>query len=331
MEWLKGIQQLNKALVRPVITIGNFDGVHLGHQQIIQLAIQKAKEVQGTSVAFTFRPHPQIALKPETAPPLITTYDEKIELLQETGLNLVIEEPFSREFSTVAPEQFFTEILLRRLSAQEIVVGYDFAFGKGREGHLDVLISLCKKSGITLTIVEPQKVNGEVVSSSRIRNHLAQGNLPAANSLLGRNFFYRGVVLRGDQRGRTIGFPTANLKLEGKFTLPFGVYATSSRLVDGAVAGQPRDYVSVTNIGIRPTFQKGAGDLASPPPAIIETHLLDTTVDLYGRSIEVQFLAKLRNERKFSGIDALKAQIALDIECVRNALAVLNKSARAVK
>src|SRR4051812_46356607 len=174
MEIFRGIQTLNRALSHAVLTIGNFDGVHLGHQMIVKEAISKARARGGTAVAYTFRPHPQIALRPESqaSTPLLSTYDEKLELLGSLGLDIVIEEPFSREFSTTTPEQFFTDMILRRVSAEEIVVGYDFALGKERSGHLEQLGKLCQSAGIQLTIVPPQKEGSDVVSSSRIRQYL---------------------------------------------------------------------------------------------------------------------------------------------------------------
>jgi riboflavin kinase/FMN adenylyltransferase len=304
METIRGIGALNKALPRVVLTIGNFDGVHLGHQHIIRQAVEKARARKGTAVAFTFRPHPQAALRPGSNVQLLLTYDEKLELLAAQGLDATIEEPFSREFSTVEPQRFFADSILGRLSAEAIVVGYDFAFGKERAGTLQALEEFCKKAGVELTVVPPQRAgDAAVVSSSRIRQHLATGEVDDAAKLLGREFFYRGVVVRGEGRGRKIGFPTANLKIENKLTLPYGVYAT------WAVLGGKR-IPSVTNVGVRPTFQ---GPPESPElPALVETHLLGTTLDLYGQTLEVRFVKRLREERKFPGIEALKAQIAAD-------------------
>jgi riboflavin kinase/FMN adenylyltransferase len=317
METIHGIGALNKSLPHVVLTIGNFDGVHLGHQRIIQLAVEKARAKGGTAVAYTFRPHPQVALRPGARVALLLTYDEKLEFLAAQGLDVTIEEPFSREFSTVEPQHFFTDVILRRLSAQAIVVGYDFAFGKERSGNLSALEAFCKSAGVELTIVAPQREDSEVVSSSRIRQHLVAGDVDKASGLLGREFFYRGIVVRGEGRGRKIGFPTANLKIENKTTLPYGVYATWAML-DG------KKMASVTNVGVRPTFSEpgtAAGQLDGPElPALVETHLLDTTMDLYGQTLEVRFVKRLRAERRFPGVDALKAQIAADAAQARDLL-----------
>lgn len=310
METIRGIQTLSRVLPQAVLTIGNFDGVHRGHQRIIALAVEKARARGGVAVAYTFRPHPQQALRPAANLQLLLTYDEKLEALAEQGLDVTIEEPFSREFSTVAPQEFFTDVILRRLGAQAIVVGYDFAFGKERAGTLQALGEFCQRTGVELTVVPPQREGTEVVSSSRIRQHLAAGEMDSATALLGREFYYRGVVVRGEGRGRKIGFPTANLKIENKLTLPYGVYAT------WAVPKNSKDgkkMPSVTNVGVRPTFTQGApGPDGSELPALVETHLLDRTLDLYGQTLEVRFVKRLREERRFPGIDALKAQIAAD-------------------
>jgi riboflavin kinase/FMN adenylyltransferase len=309
MEIFRGIQSLSKSLNHPVLTIGNFDGVHLGHQRIIELAIEKARARAGTAVAYTFRPHPQVALHPGANVQLLSTYDEKLEFLAQTGLDVTIEEPFSREFSTVAPQEFFTDVILRRLGADAIVVGYDFAFGKERAGSLQLLEAFCKNAGVELTIVPPQRTDNEVVSSSKIRQHLLSGQVEAATHLLGREFFYRGVVVRGEGRGRKLGFPTANLKLENKLALPYGVYATWAVL-------EGTRYPSVTNVGVRPTFQADGPEL----PALVETHLLDKTIDLYGKTLDVRFVRKLRDEKRFGSFDLLKAQIALDADQAREIL-----------
>ncbi len=312
METFRGIQSVSRSFPHPVVTIGNFDGVHLGHQQIIRLAVEKARASSGTAIAYTFRPHPQQALRPGTQIQLLTTYDEKLELLAQTGLDVTIEEPFSREFSTVSPKDFFTEILLKRLGARAIVVGYDFAFGKERQGHLQALEELCKNAGVELTVVPPQRTEGEIASSSKIRQYLMSGEVDSASRLLGREFFYRGIVVKGEGRGRKLGFPTANLKIENKLTLPYGVYASWARC-EALFPGQLLP--SVTNVGVRPTFE------GKELPALVETHLLDRTVDLYGNVFEVRFVKRLREERKFPGVDALKTQIAADSELARSLLA----------
>ena len=307
MEVFKGFSALGRELSRSVVTVGNFDGVHLGHREIIQLAIQKARKLGGASVVYTFRPHPRVALRPDLPFRFLNTYDEKIELIRSLGPDLLIEEPFSREFSTMSAEQFFGDVVVKALHAEALVVGHDFGFGRSREGHLDTLTRFCNQTSLDLTIVSPFKVGEEVVSSSKIRAHLDAGQLEAANALLGYRFGYRGLVIKGDGRGRTIGFPTCNLSVEPKLDLPFGVYATWATLADG------KKLRGATNIGVRPTFEGAKG-------VQIETHLLDFWGDLYGQQVELQFVDKVRDEKKFGSIDELKSQIAFDIERIRQVL-----------
>ena len=313
MKVIKGYQNLTLSIPHPVVAIGNFDGVHLGHQKIIEIARQKARERSGQSIAFTFRPHPKIALHPERKISLLTTYDEKLELLSHLGLDYTIEEPFSREFSSNEPEEFFHSVLLQKIRAETIVVGYDFAFGKDRHGHLDTLRSCCEKAGVELIVVPAQTLGQELVSSSQIRQHLLQGDIMAADRLLGRPFSYQGVVIKGDGKGHQLGYPTANLRIEDKITLPYGVYSTRTLI-------QQRSYPSVTNVGVRPTFYSPTPDSFTELPVLVETHLLDQDLDLYGSTIEVQFMKKIREERKFSSIDELKNQIQLDTLTARKDL-----------
>ncbi len=314
MEVLRGRDFFLQPISHPVVTIGNFDGLHVGHQKIIQLAIEKAKERKGSCIVYTFRPHPQVALKPGTPLALLLTYDEKLEFLSALGVDVTIEEPFNREFSTLEPERFFYEVILRRLKAEVIVVGYDFAFGRERHGHLEALETFCRDTQVKLHVVPPQTLNGEVVSSSCIRKQLLSGNVDWSRRLLGKPFFYRGIVVKGQGRGRQLGFPTANLKLENKLALPFGVYATWA-IYEGT------RYLSVTNVGVRPTFFETSGlDPQEGLPVWVETHFLDFHRDLYGSQVEVQFLSRLRDERKFSNIEALKGQIAIDIQMAKKIL-----------
>ncbi len=303
MQIVPGIHFLKRRLKNPVVAIGNFDGVHLGHCKILKKLIEKSKN--GTSVVYTFRPHPFFVLRPESGLSLLTSYDERSKLIGALGVDVLIEEPFSREFSNHSADDFFNLFLLHQLSAQAIVVGYDFSFGKNRQGHLVALKKFCDEAHVELTVIPPFRVGAEVVSSTQIRNHLRAGEIELANPLLGREFSYCGDVVRGEARGSQIGFPTANLKpgTQGLLLLPSGVYATRTK-----VGGQL--YPSVTNIGVRPTFETDGG-------LVIETHLLDVSLDLYGAEITVKFMKRLRDEKKFSGAEELKAQIRRDIEEAR--------------
>lgn len=308
MQVFRGFSEIHQTFKRPIVTIGNFDGLHLGHRQIIQAVIDRAKKEGGTSIVYTFRPHPHLALTPAEDLKLINTYDEKLDLLREIGVDVVIEEPFSRQFSTITPETFFRDILVKRISAHAIYVGYDFGFGKNRSGSLELLEKLCKTEGIELYVAKPQKMTGEICSSTNIRDHLKSGNVAAANKLLGREFFYRGLVVRGKGRGHTIGFATANVHTESKLQVKEGVYAT------WAIYNGQR-YKSVTNVGRQPTFNRD--ELA---PVAVETHILDFDRDIYGETLEVRMVERLRDEKKFSGPQELVAQIKRDVEKAREIL-----------
>ncbi len=313
MEVFSGIHTLHRVLQKPVVVIGNFDGVHLGHQKIIDIAKNLSIQHQSSLVVYTFKPHPQIALRPEKKLKLLTTYEEKNKLLEGLGVDVLIEEPFSREFSTYTPERFFNDVLLSRLDASAIVVGYDFSFGKERTGHIETLESFCKGAQINLTVVPPFKKDEEVVSSTQVRKYLLGGNVTQAAQLLGRYFSYSSIVIKGDGRGRSIGIPTANFSLSSpstslneKLVLPFGVYATKTYF-DG------KEYISVTNIGVRPTFTH----TNDSPPVLVETYLIDQSINLYGSSIEVKFLRHIRDEMKFDSITSLKERISQDIQEAR--------------
>lgn len=309
MKRFTGVREVAEGFNNPIVTIGNFDGVHKGHQEILRRAQEERDALGGGDlIVFTFQPHPHVVLRPEARVELLTHYSERADRLGESQVTALVEEPFSRNLSTRSPEQFFNEFLVRGLGAKVIVVGYDFAFGKEREGSLDRLKALCEQAGVKLVIVPPFEVNGEVVSSTRIREYLKQGRVRDAERLLGYAFFYKGVVQKGDGRGHQLGFPTANLKLETKLTLPYGVYATRA-LVKGRV------FDSITNVGVRPTFHT-----EEEAPVLIETHLFDVDLDLYGEALQVEFVDRVREERKFPSLEALKAQIIDDITTARQQL-----------
>lgn len=308
MQIFRGYEEVNQAFARPIVTIGNYDGLHLGHRQIIEAVIERARREGGTSVVYTFRPHPHLALTQEEDLQLINTYDEKLELLANIGVDVVIEQPFSREFSTIAPEKFFRDILVKRLSAHAIYVGYDFGFGRDRAGNLDTLRAFCDAEGVELTVAKPMKIEGEICSSSRIRSYIQSGEVGLANRLLGREFFYKGLVVRGNGRGHKIGFATANVRTESKLRVKEGVYATYA-LYGGKM------YKSVTNVGRQPTFNREGG-----VPVTVETHILDFDRDIYGSTLEVRMVERLRDEVKFDGIESLVKQIGLDVEKARQIL-----------
>jgi len=281
-------------------TVGTFDGVHLGHREIIKHLIKVAKEAGGESVLITFDPHPRHVIDPMgDEVRLLTLTEEKIYLLNKTGIDYMLIIPFDAAFAALTFDRFITEILVGKLGVNHFVVGYDHAFGKGREGNFERLKELGDILGFTCEQVYEQKANQEVVSSTRIRNFLAEGDVEHANQLLGHEFFIFGEVVTGNRLGNTIGFPTINLgRFERHKLIPaMGVYASKID-IDGVL------YMGMTNIGVRPTLD--ASDLT------IETHIFDFDQDIYGKKVVVTFTGRIRDERKFAGLDELTAQLALD-------------------
>ncbi|RMG19101.1 MAG: riboflavin biosynthesis protein RibF [Deltaproteobacteria bacterium] len=292
-----------------VYAMGTFDGVHLGHRALFDRAIAQARERGAQPLALTFDPHPAKVLAPELAPPLLCTLARRLELMEEAGLAGALVLPFTRALAELSPEAFVAEVLLPA-RALGVVVGYDFTFGRRRTGTPEVLQRLGRAHGFAVEVVPPVTLPGGIVpSSSKIRELVLEGRVEAAATLLGRPFDIDGTVVRGAGRGTKIGIPTANLEVDGELLPAAGVYATRAWL-DGA-----RVWPSVTNIGTVPTFNEDE-------IVRIETHLIDWGGEaLYGRRMRVAFAARLRGERRFSGPDALRAQIREDIEVARRRLA----------
>lgn len=282
-----------------VVAIGMFDGVHLGHQAVVTKARSLATELGLSCVVFTFVTHPRTVLRPDTPIPLLTTWEEKQERLAQLGVERLVGAQFTQSFAEIGAEDFVRRILQGQLQARHVVVGYNFAFGHNQSGTIDTLRQLGPEHGFDVTIVPPFRIDGGAISSSRIRKLLATGHVEEANRLLGRPYSLNGVVVQGDQRGRLLGFPTANLAVDDHKLLPaFGVYAGHARW-DGHV--NP----CVVNLGMRPTFD--------PPQLRIEAHLLGFGGDLYGRTMTLDLLHRLRPEQAFKGIDALVTQIGADV------------------
>ena len=300
-------------LRRPVVTIGNFDGIHLGHQAILRTVVSRARALSGEAVVYTFEPHPRKVLRPESAPALLTTLEQKLELIEAAGADAIVLEPFDLEFAKTPPDVFVRECLHHRLRPVEVYVGYDFHFGRDREGSMRLLTELGPKLGFAVTIIPEVEIEGGDVNSTRIRQLLAEGQCEAAARMLGRPYSVRGMVVRGDERGRTIGFPTANLAPENEVLPAAGVYTGTLRLLDdGDPPGESRLRV-VVNVGMRPTF--------SGRELRVEAHAIDWSGDLYSRRVELSFGTRLRGERRFESVDALRAQIAADVDEGRRRLA----------
>ena len=287
-----------------VLTLGVFDGLHLGHQLIMRTVVECAKSARAVSTAITFDPHPRAVLHPESAPPLLQTLDQRLANFEVLGIEQAIVIPFDREFAAQPAEDFLYEIIHDRLHAKEVYLGKGFAFGKGRGGNIDLLRNMSDRLGFHADEVPEVQLRGRRISSSAIRKLLDAGQINLARRMLGRPYGVEGVIIRGDRRGHTIGFPTANLHPHNRVIPKYGVYATAT-LVDGTWRR------SITNIGVRPTFEKD-----SEPS--IETYIFDFDGDLYGDVLRVRFLHRIRDERKFSGIDELKAQIGRDTQRALN-------------
>ncbi len=294
------------------VTIGNFDGVHLGHQQLFDAVRRLARQHQGTAVAITFDPHPLQVVCPERAIKLISTYEQKVELIAQSGVDQLLVLPFTREFAAMAAESFVDEVLIKTLGVRELVVGYDYAFGKGRRGDTDFLKAQGREKGFTVRVIEAYSVDEMVVSSSKVRELVAAGRMEEVTKLLGRFYQLRGVVQVGKRRGGSIlGFPTANLSLNENDLCPrHGVYVTQV-VYDG------KCYGGVLNIGYNPTFAEGR--------LSAETHIFDFNQDIYGKPIKINLLKYLRGEEKFAGPAELATQIARDAAEAKKVLAAAEK------
>jgi riboflavin kinase / FMN adenylyltransferase len=293
-----------------VVAIGNFDGVHLGHRQVIERAGVLAKAGSAPHAVLTFEPHPRSVLHPEGPPFRLTPFRAKSRLIEALGVDLLFTLHFDQAFAQRSAEDFVERLLVEGLGARQVVVGYDFVFGHGRSGTPALLAKEGRRLGFGVTIVDPVATpGGPVYSSTRIREHLAEGRPRQAAALLGRFWEVEGRVERGDERGRTIGFPTANLRLEDYLRPAAGVYAVRAAIEE---RGRVERHDGVANFGRRPTV--GGTDLR------LEVHLFDFSGDLYGRHLRVELVDYLRPERKFPGLDALKAQIAEDAHRARDVL-----------
>lgn len=296
------------ALRNPVVTLGNFDGVHLGHQRIFRRLIDKARELKGTSVVYTFEPHPIKVLYPERRMPLITSYQERAALVEQMGVDVLVSAPFDRGFASQSAKYFVQEILVGSIGAREVLVGYDYAFGRNREGDIGLLQQLGRQMGFKVEIVPPVMMNGHAVSSSRIRSLVEeQGDVALAARMMGREFSLEGVVVEGHKRGKSLGYPTANLRLENELLPKPGVYAVVVN-----IEGLPSHWGGMANLGTNPTFSE---NLLS-----FEVHIFDFQGDIYGKKLKVALLERLREERRFPSVEALVAQLGRDEEASRAVL-----------
>ena len=291
----------NAEIQRPtVLTLGVFDGLHLGHQLIMRTVVERARAISAVPTVITFDPHPRAVLHPESAPPLLQTFDQKIEAFGVLGIEQTIVVRFTKEFSNISAAEFLKDVVADRLHAKEVYLGKGFAFGHEREGNIELLQRLSSDLGFVAGEVPEVKLRGCRVSSSKIRQLLASGQVNLARRMLGRPYGVEGRVERGSERGHQLGFPTANLHPHNRVIPRNGVYVTGT-----LIEGQWRR--SVTNVGLRPTF----GEATEPS---VETFVMNWDGDLYGDVVRIRFLYRLRDERRFSSIDELKTQIKRDVE-----------------
>jgi riboflavin kinase/FMN adenylyltransferase len=294
----------NAEIARPtVLTLGVFDGLHLGHQLIVRTVVERARAAGAVPTVITFDPHPRAVLHPESAPPLLQTFDQKVEALSLLGVGQTIVIRFTEEFARVPAREFLRDVVHERLQAREVYLGRGFAFGRGREGNIELLRAVSEKLGFRAEEVPEVRLRGRRISSSRVRELLAEGRVNLARRMLGRPYGVEGRVVRGHERGAGLGFPTANVQPQNRVIPARGVYVTAT-LVEG------RWRRSVTNVGVRPTFERDA------EPSV-ETYVLDWRGDLYGDVVRVRFLRRLRAERKFASADELKRQIDADVARAR--------------
>lgn len=312
MKIIERIEDIETPFKNAVITIGNFDGVHIGHQALFHTVIEKAEAIGGTPVAMTFEPHPMRVLAPDGHPPMITLYEQKKELIARTGIEVLIRVPFTRAFATISARRYVEELLIHRIGVKVVVVGKDYTFGRNREGNLTLLRQWAPELDFKVIVVDWIKAPSTIsdrISSTRIRELVMEGMMDEARKLLGRYYQIRGMVAMGRNRGgRLLGFPTANINLQDELCPKQGIYAVT-------VDHEGRTYPGVANIGYSPTFDDHI--------FTIEVHLMDFSQNIYGKTIRVNFIQRLRDEIKFDGIQALADQIRQDIAQARQILAPL--------
>ena len=322
MKTFYGIDAMEPPSRGSVVTIGTFDGVHVGHRALIARAIGEATAIGAASAVLTWDRHPAATLRPDKMPALLCSPERKIELLCERGQDILAVVPFDKELSQWSAERFVEDVLVRGLGARAVVVGSNWRFGKGATGNVELLKEMGSSLGFTVVGMALEQVEGEPVSSSRIRKLIAEGELDGAAILLGRRFDLDGVVIHGDDRGKSLGFPTANVELPpGLAHPPRGVYAGRARVGGDATMLPPEEgdstprgwYRAAVNIGVNPTF---GGD-PNVHPARVEVYLLDLNADIYGAELRVELWARLRDEEKFATVDDLIAQMHKDVEQTR--------------
>jgi riboflavin kinase/FMN adenylyltransferase len=305
MDIIIGIENISRKFRNPVLTLGNFDGVHLGHQRIFKELKEEAQKIDGEAIVFTFDPHPLKILSPQRCPPLITPFKKKLMLLERSGIDVLIVATFDLNLANTMPEEFVKQILVDKIGAKKILVGYNYYFGKNRKGNVEMLVRFGEKFGFDVKVIEAMKVNDIPVSSSKIREFIQNGKMAEAAQLLGRNYLLIGKVIWGAERGKKLGFPTANLEILNGLYPRTGVYAVE------VIMGN-ETYPGVADVGYNPTFGQN--------PLSVEVHILDFSRDIYGEEIQLIFHERIRDEKTFENPDALARQIGEDVHAARKIL-----------
>jgi riboflavin kinase/FMN adenylyltransferase len=305
MEIILGLEQLKRPLRNPVVTLGNFDGVHLGHQRILRRVKEEASKIAGEAVVITFEPHPLKILAPERCPPLLSSFRKKMMLIEKSGIETVLCIQFSLLFSRITPFVFVRSILVDKIGARKIIVGYNYRFGKGQRGDVSILKKICDPFHVEVEVADALRIGDTTVSSSKIRELIKTGSVEEASRLLGRDYPIIGRVAEGAKRGQTLGFPTANVEAVDELYPLEGIYAVE-------VSRHGERFKGVANIGYNPTFVPEAGEKRKTPT--LEVHILDFNRNIYGEEIEVNFKKRIRDEIRFSSPAELVTQIRKDIE-----------------
>ena len=305
MEIILGINQLKRPFNHPVVTLGNFDGVHLGHQAIFRKVKEEAQNNRGEAVVITFEPHPLKVLSPQACPPFLTPFRKKMMLIEQSGIETVLCIDFTTSFSKISPFDFIKNILIEKVKVKKIVVGYNYHFGRKQRGDVEILKQVCKLFQVDVEVMEPLRIGSTTVSSSKIRELIKEGDVEEASKLLGRNYPVIGRVVQGAKRGQTLGFPTANLEISEDLYPKKGVYAVevvwNQQLLNG-----------LANVGMNPTFLSPQGK--EERSLSIEVHILNFYQDLYGEEIQINFRKRIRDETRFNSPSELMEQIRKDVE-----------------
>jgi riboflavin kinase/FMN adenylyltransferase len=304
MEIIKGIENLKRPLKNPVVTLGNFDGVHLGHQEIFKRVKEEAIKIHGEGVVITFEPHPLKVLAPAKFLPLLTPFRKKMILIEKSGIETVLSIEFSLAFSEISSSEFIESILVEKVKVKKVIIGYNYHFGKGQRGNAHTLEEAGSFFNFEVEVVEPLKVDQTIVSSSKIRNLIQGGEVEVASRLLGRHYPIFGKVVEGAKRGKTLGFPTANLEISDELYPKTGVYAVE-------VVWHQQHFNALANVGLNPTFSSPIG--TREERFSLEIHILNFNQEIYGEEIEVHFKKRIRDEVRFESPSLLIEQIKKDI------------------